>query len=72
MSNKIKAILSLCEESGIQIISYGLAPNPFGFCFERGDETTKAQCKEMSRLLDSLSETDEAKLRKIIFGGSHE
>ena len=67
-SKAVTEILELMEDTGIEIVSYGLAPNPFGFCFERGEDTTNLEAKKFSVKLNSLSERDERELRKTIFG----
>lgn len=72
ISKPVEQILELCADSGAVIVSYGLAPNPNGFCFERGDDTTDAQAKRLSKLLEGLSERDERALRRLIFGGRDE
>lgn len=70
MSKQVKQILRLCDDTGAVIVSYGLAPNPFGFCFERGDDMTDAQAKALSELLDGLSGHEETELRRLAFGGN--
>lgn len=67
MSNRINAILEFCEENNIEIISYGLAPNPNGFCFEYDDRVTDC-VEKLDELLDSLSSIEVSELRKILFG----
>ena len=69
MSNKkLNQIFEFCDESGIEIVSFGLAPNPNGFCFERGDDSSNSDCARMNDLLESLSPSDERALRREIFG----
>lgn len=70
MSKRVKQILKLCEKTGIVIVSHGLAPNPFGFCFERGEQTKKTDCKKMNDLLDGLSGDEETELKSLIFRGA--
>jgi hypothetical protein len=59
MSNVLKKIDDILEGNDLTIVSYGLAPNPFGFCFERGEHVNSETCKELSRLLNGLSVTEE-------------
>lgn len=68
-ASPITRIIDLMDESGIQIVSYGLSPNPNGFCFEGSDDTTDEQMNEMANIIEDLSFKDEKKLRRIIFGG---
>ena len=68
-NSSVSRIMDLIDESGIQIVSYGLSPNPNGFCFEGSDDTTDEQMNEMANLIEDLSFKDEKKLRRIIFGG---
>jgi hypothetical protein len=39
--NKVKQLLDIMLEYDIEIVTYGLAPNPNGFCFECGDLDTE-------------------------------
>lgn len=66
--DKINKIIELCEDFDMEIISYGLAPNPNGFCFERSDKTSNKKVKELSKLLDQLTKEEERQLKQLIFG----
>ena len=66
-SNKIRRVLTLLVDSGSEIVSYGLAPNPNGFCYERGNSLSKVQEKELNNLLNSLSSKEE-NILKITVG----
>lgn len=68
MNQHLQKIISFCELHDITIISYGLAPNPFGFCYEAGDRTCASDCEYLDNLLDELSPKDEQILRQLIFG----
>lgn len=72
MSPAVRKILAMCETNDIRIVSYGLAPNPFGFCFERGEGTSKKAAQDMSRALDALTGSEEQELRQAVFGSSEE
>jgi len=63
----IDKIIELCADSGNEIVSYGLAPNPNGFCYERGEDATYKECQELSELLDLLTNSETVKLRSIMF-----
>lgn len=55
-------------DNNLEIVSYGLAPNPFGFCFECHDENTSDVIKKIaSDRLDALNNDQEEYLRRISF-----
>ena len=65
---KIARIIDLLNENEIEIVSYGLAPNPSGFCYElMNDDTPIEVLKELNTLLDSLNTSEVSKLRKMLF-----
>lgn len=66
MRNKVQQILYLCALHNIEIVSYGLAPNPNGFCYEIGD-TPIAAVEELENLLDSLTKSEENMLKSEVF-----
>jgi hypothetical protein len=66
-SPKIEMILELMTQSGIEIVSFGLAPNPNGFCYECADETTNKESKKMSELLSSLNNKEVSELKGWVF-----
>ena len=68
MSPAVKQVLDYCKRHDIKIVSWGLAPNPFGFCFERGASTSNKACVELSRMLDGLTGMQEQELRHEVFG----
>lgn len=68
MSPKVQKILEHCEESDIEIVSYGLAPNSWGFCYEAGKNTTEKQCKKMNTMLKALNVSEERELKREVFG----
>lgn len=70
-SKNVQTVLDLCQDYGFEIVSFGLAPNPNGFCFEMPDEVdsfTEDAAVELVRHLNALSSTEEQELRKLIFG----
>lgn len=76
MTKTVQEIVDLLEDYVyIEIVSYGLVPNPNGFCFEVSDfyfdeEDTKEYKEAATRLnelLESLSPAEEKELRKIVF-----
>lgn len=68
MNHKIKAILDHCEAHGLEFVSYGLAPNPWGFCYERSDASSDEACKDLDRMLNGLSDNEENELKREVFG----
>lgn len=43
----------------IELVSYGLAPNPNGFCYEKKDTLPKEVEIEINNLLECLNKDDE-------------
>jgi len=64
---KFDNILDLCAESEIEIVSHGLAPNPNGFCYERGEKTTEKQCAKLEVLLNALTLYEQMEFIKQTF-----
>lgn len=55
-------------DNDIEIVSYGLAPNPFGFCFEcHNDNTRDAIKRHAHERLESLNSVQTEYLRFITF-----
>lgn len=59
----IDELEDLLESGDINLISFGLAPNPFGFCFEVSEGAKKEQIERVSKLLDGLDENEVEYLR---------
>jgi hypothetical protein len=71
ITKQIKVIAEILEQFNIELISYGLAPNPNGFCFETPyiddvqnnyDDTQELlsdAAKELTALLASLTKQEE-------------
>lgn len=68
MKPRVRQILKLCERYSITIVSFGLAPNPNGFCFETSSETPKGASRALADMMQSLNEAEEAELRREVFG----
>ena len=52
-------LLELAEKLDVEIVSYGLAPNPWGHCYEISDrqswnEATEAERDELNRLCNTV------------------
>lgn len=67
MTKKIEQIISLCMIHDIEIVSYGLAPNPNGFCYEIGNTPADA-AEKLDELLDSLTAKEKEELIAYHFG----
>lgn len=59
----LNKILELANEQGFEIVSYGLAPNPNGFCFESHGEATPEQERSFNRILEGLMPEEVSELR---------
>lgn len=61
----LKYIEKVLEKGEYQLVSFGLAPNPWGFCFEfHGEILNKITSKTLSNYLDLLNESQENYLRR--------
>lgn len=74
ISRDVQRIIDLCELYGFEIVSYGLAPRPNGFCYEIGDseywdKPSKFTVAEFNDLLErvELCEKKTKQLRDLIF-----
>lgn len=54
-------------DNNLEIVSYGLAPNPNGFCFEVHGSTSDITINAFSKVLDSLSSETVLELKKLAF-----
>jgi hypothetical protein len=54
----IKKIEDILDTGKFELVSFGLAPNPWGFCFERDEEASKLEARRLSKLLDGLSDEE--------------
>ena len=59
-------IMRFALDNNMEIVSYGLAPNPNGFCFEDHGASAPAK-KALSKALDTLSAQEIATLKKMCF-----
>lgn len=71
MHPDIIRIHEILELTGIELVSFGLAPNPNGFCYELpAKKATKKQASleaELSKLLDGLDQKTENIMRVRAF-----
>ena len=67
MSTYLKRLIELLEKhcGNIELISYGLAPNPNGFCYEQYDEVDAKDLKEIDELLELINSEDVQTLREL-------
>jgi hypothetical protein len=66
---KLESIIDYLEKHDVEIVSYGLAPNPNGFCYEVSD---LAHCDKLDDMLSDLTSSEENDLRNYVFGGEYE
>ncbi len=64
MSPALRKVLSFASDWNIEIVSYGLAPNPNGFCFEADDTVPRDIKIKFSKMLDGLTESEENELKE--------
>ena len=50
----IERMKELSEDLNVEIVSYGLAPNPFGYCLSGEDRSNVPKDKESQRKLKEL------------------
>lgn len=67
MSLKIKKLLQFGLDNNLEIMSYGFAPNPNGFCFENHGNASNKVLKYFSDQLDALDCEETEELRKVLF-----
>ena len=74
MQPLIQPLLEILEEyPQLEIVSYGLAPRPWGFCYEYSDECHgEMPARELERFCDILAQIENStlltnQLRKILF-----
>lgn len=67
MTRKVKKLLRFGFENNLKIISYGLAPNPDGFCFESHGKASQKVQKYFHNKLESLTESEIIKVKNAIF-----
>ena len=67
LSRKVKEIIQIGLDHDLEIISYGLAPNPNGFCFEDHGGASDKTLMHFNDLLDALTKAEIDELRKAVF-----
>lgn len=73
MSSDVKRLLSFALENNLEIVSFGLAPNPDGFCFEAhacrltGKEASDDVKRAFSTMLSRLTKQEINQLKKAVF-----
>jgi hypothetical protein len=68
IKTKVNKLLQLMFDNNIEIVSYGIAPNPNGFCFEVHNPRAPAHViKYVSKELDSLNQDQVQLLKSIVF-----
>lgn len=64
---KVDKILKYLSKHDIEIVSYGLSPNPDGFCYECPDNTPRHVKRSLDLKLDALTIEEEQHLKDLIF-----
>lgn len=64
---KLDNIIQHCADTGIEIVSHGLAPNPNGFCYELPENVTKSDVDKLDKMLKALTKSEEQQLIEAIF-----
>lgn len=67
--NRVDAIIEFCLDSEIEIVAYGLAPNPFGFTYELFGDACSDEAHALDDMLGRLTAAEVTELRRRIFGG---
>ena len=65
MSDDVKRLIELLERNcgDIELVSYGLAPNPFGFCYEVYGKVPVGDLIKIDVILSTMSDEDEEVIR---------
>jgi hypothetical protein len=68
-SKRIQTVLDLLDKLDAELVSYGLAPNPNGFCYEISDYRNIIPEDEfkLNEALEDLTIKEEQELRKLVF-----
>ena len=67
LSKRVRKLLTFMFENDLEIVSYGLGPNPNGFCFENHGKASKKVLKYVSKELDSLTNIEIKEIREAVF-----
>ena len=67
MNKKLKKLMQFGLENDLEIVSYGLAPNPNGFCFESHGKATDKVKNHFSKELDKLTKEETETLKGWVF-----
>lgn len=63
--SKVEKILKFGLENNLEIVSYGLAPNPNGFCYERHGKQDERVEKYFWQQLESLNKNEIEEMKRI-------
>ena len=64
---RLKRLIEFGLLNDLEIVSYGLAPNPNGFCFESHGKASDKVKRHFSDQLDTLTKDETQELRKWSF-----
>lgn len=68
MTARVKHVIKILEElcGDVELVSYGLAPNSDGFCYEViNDDVKYVDLKRLDEALDSLTSVDEEIIKDL-------
>lgn len=68
MSPTLKRLIQWGLDNNLEIVSWGLAPNPFGFCFESHGNASDEAKKYFSQRLERLEPHEVEDLKKWLKG----
>lgn len=69
-SKLVNEIIEFCNDNSIEIVSYGLAPNPNGFCYELYGDACSDEAHCLDEMLDKLTAKQERELKTYLFGSN--
>ena len=72
LSKNVQKILQFGFDNNLEVVSYGLAPNPNGFCFEShpnqfGKEASDDIKRAFHNMLESLNRSEVNEVKKAMF-----
>lgn len=61
---RVKKLFEFMLQNDLELVSYGLAPNPNGFCFENHGKASPEVLKHVSKELNNLNKSEIAWLKQ--------
>lgn len=66
-NQKLQKILQFALDNDLEIVSYGLAPNPNGFCFESHGKASETAKRWLTKELERLNKSEVEILKSWVF-----